>query len=115
MSTTNLSTRCDEILAWRKTGIYEGTELQKLADQIEASGRPIPLSPIRAAEEETIKEVLSLIADITTRRPHFSGITTAEPDLADIVFGYYQPHFGTSKATMMTALYFTELMDPKHG
>lgn len=108
--TPNLSTRCDEILSWRKTGIYEGDALQDLGDRLEAEGAPIVHSPIRTAEEVTIKEALELVADLADRRPDL-GATSPEPSLFDIVFQYYQPNFGTKEASIMTDAYFAALMD----
>jgi hypothetical protein len=105
----DLSQRCDEILAWRKTGIYEGTALQKMADDLEAHGMDFHLSPIRTAEERTIKEALELVADIRRARPHLDGVSGPEPSLADIVFQYYQPHFGTEKSDALTVEYFAKL------
>lgn len=55
----DLAKRCDEILSWRKTGIYEGDALAHFAERYQED---ISLPPIRRAEQETIREALELCA-----------------------------------------------------
>lgn len=105
----DLSQRCDEILMWRKTGIYEGTALQKMADDLEAHGMDFHLSPIRTAEERTIKEALELVADLRTATPQFDGVSEPEPPLEDIVFRYYRPYFDHDESVALTTEYFAKL------
>jgi hypothetical protein len=45
------------------------------------------------------------IDNLFDKEPHFDGITTAEPSLREILFRYYQPHFGTTQAVQMTEQY----------
>jgi hypothetical protein len=105
----DLSQRCDEILAWCKTGIYEGTALQKMADDLEAHGMDFHLSPLRTAEQRTIKEALELVADLRTATPHLDDVSEPEPPLEDIVFRYYRPYFDHEKSVALTAEYFAKL------
>lgn len=66
----DLAIRCDEILSWKKTGIYEGSALQTLADELERQDRDTHISPILSAEKVTIDQALE-----------FTASSLATPDL----------------------------------
>lgn len=64
----SLAKRCDEILSWRKTGIYEGTELAAFAaraGRVDDGSEP---GPYRWAEGATIREALEACACATPQR-----------------------------------------------
>lgn len=43
--------------------------------------------------------------------PQFPEYTSPEPSLGEIVFRYYQPHFGTTEAVELTDRYFVKLAE----
>jgi len=62
-----LAERCDDILAWRTTGILEGEALSAYARKFEDTGSEP--SPPRRAEMETVREVLRLCAGALAAAP----------------------------------------------
>lgn len=55
----DLALRCREIADWRRTGRYEGTELQRMADSLDDQSIEDP--PIARAELATVREVLRFV------------------------------------------------------
>ena len=64
----SLAKRCDEILSWRKTGIYEGTELAEFAARAGRVDDGSDPGPYRWAEDATIREALEVCAGATPQR-----------------------------------------------
>lgn len=60
----DLSARCREIVAWRRTGRYRGTELQRMADSLDDQSEGDP--PLARAELATIREALLFVAAFDT-------------------------------------------------
>jgi hypothetical protein len=56
----DLSMRCREIVQWRRTGRYGGTELQRMADTLPDQSEEDP--PLARAELLTIREALQFAA-----------------------------------------------------
>ena len=57
---SDLPARCREIVEWRRSGRYEGTVLQRMADGLEDQSEEDP--PLARAELQTIREVLRFAA-----------------------------------------------------
>lgn len=60
----DLALRCREIAEWRRTGRYEGTELQRMADTLEDQSLEDP--PIARAELATVREVLRFVGSFAS-------------------------------------------------
>lgn len=72
---SDLAQRCREILAWRRTGRYEGEALADMAKQWPDTGSEP--SPIRNAEDATIREALAYCANLD------GGSHSTTPAVAD--------------------------------
>jgi hypothetical protein len=57
---SDLPARCREIVQWRRSGRYEGTVLQRMADGLDDQSEEDP--PLARAELQTIREVLRFAA-----------------------------------------------------
>lgn len=74
----SLAKRCDEILSWRKTGIYEGTELAAFAERAGRVDDGSEPGPYRWAEDATIREALEICASANPqRRPEREAVIDA--------------------------------------